>query len=76
MGFAELSTPRFPTSTAVVRVRVAPVRLGLWSDDTAWGALEAALNQRTQRVYDLMRQRVRLDTTSASSYWAVTEEVW
>ncbi len=48
--------------------------LDLLSDDVAWGAFEAALNQRTLRVYDLKRQRVRLDTTSASGYWAVTEE--
>lgn len=48
--------------------------LNLLSDDTAWAAFEAALNQRTLRVYDLKRQRVRLDSTSASGYWAVTEE--
>ena len=48
--------------------------LDLLSDNTAWGAFEAALNQRTLRVYDLKRQRVRLDTTSASGYWAVTED--
>ena len=48
--------------------------LDLLSDDTAWGAFEAALNQRTLRVYDLQRQRVRLDTTSASGYWAVTAD--
>lgn len=48
--------------------------LDLLSDDTAWAAFEAALNQRTLRVYDLKAQRVRLDTTSASGYWAVTED--
>lgn len=48
--------------------------LDLLCDATAWGAFEAALNQRTLRVYDLQRQRVRLDTTSASGYWAVTED--
>lgn len=48
--------------------------LDLLSDDAAWGAFETALNQRTLRVYNLKRQRVRLDTTSASGYWAVTED--
>lgn len=48
--------------------------LNLLSDDTAWAAFAAALNQRTLRVYDLKRQRVRLDSTSASGYWAVTED--
>lgn len=48
--------------------------LDLLSDDAAWTAFETALNQRTLRVYDLQAQRVRLDTTSASGYWEVTEE--
>jgi len=50
------------------------IGLDLLSDDAAWTAFEAALNQRTLRVYDLAAQCVRLDTTSASGYWAVTEE--
>ncbi len=48
--------------------------LDLLSNDTAWGTFQAALNQRTLRVYDLKPTRVRLDTTSASGYWAVTED--
>lgn len=48
--------------------------LDLLSADTAWSTFEAALNQRTLRVYDLKAQRVRLDTTSASGHWAVTED--
>lgn len=48
--------------------------LDLLSDDEAWTAFETALNQRTLRVYDLNAQRVRLDTTSASGYWEVTED--
>jgi transposase len=44
------------------------------SDDARWDALEGALNQRTVRVYDLSRQRVRLDATTAKSYLQVTEE--
>lgn len=48
--------------------------LDLLDDDAAWSTFEAALNQRPLQVYDLKAQRVRLDTTSASGYWEVTEE--
>jgi len=48
--------------------------LDLLSDDAAWATFEAALNQRTLRVYDLPAKRVRLDTTSASGYWEVTAD--
>ena len=44
------------------------------SDDERWQSFEAALNQHVLRVYDLNPQRVRLDSTSASGYWRVTEE--
>ena len=50
------------------------IGLDLLSDDDNWAAFEAALNQRTLRVYALEQQRVRLDTTSASGYWSVTED--
>jgi transposase len=50
------------------------IGLDLLSDDAAWTAFEAALNQRTLRVYDLAAQCVRLDTTSASGYWEVTAD--
>ena len=50
------------------------IGLDLLSDDGAWTAFEAALNQRTLRVYDLAAQCVRLDTTSASGYWEVTAD--
>ena len=50
------------------------IGLDLLSDDADWTAFEAALNQRTLRVYDLAAQCVRLDTTSASGYWAVTAD--
>ena len=33
-----------------------------------------ALNQRTIRVYDLKAERVRVDSTTASGYWRVTED--
>jgi len=53
-------------------------RLGLildaLSDDQRWAAFETALNQRILRVYDLQAQCVRLDSTTASGHWTVTEE--
>jgi transposase len=57
-----------------------------WSDDRlalvldalsqpeAWQGFETALNQHLIRVYQLDQQRVRLDSTSASGYWTVSEE--
>jgi transposase len=44
------------------------------SDDTRWQAFEGAWTQQLLRVYDLPPERVRLDTTTASGYWRVTEE--
>lgn len=63
-----------------------PVRGGEWSDDRLgivldeladdekWATFESNLNRQTFRVYDLKPQRVRLDSTTASGYWTVTEE--
>jgi len=63
-----------------------PVRGGEWSDDRLgivldeladdgkWSAFESALNRQTFRVYDLRLKQVRLDSTTASGYWTVTEE--
>jgi transposase len=57
-----------------------------WSDDRlalvldalaqpqAWQRFETALNQRIIRVYQLNPQRVRLDSTTASGYWTVSED--
>jgi transposase len=44
------------------------------SDDGAWAACEGALNQHILRVYDLTPTTVRVDGTTASGYWEVTEE--
>lgn len=44
------------------------------SEDEAWQGFERALNRRTIRVYDLRPERVRIDSTTASGYWSVTEE--
>ncbi len=57
-----------------------------WSDDRlalvldalaqpeVWQRFEAALNQRIIRVYQLNPQRVRLDSTTVSGYWTVSED--
>jgi len=42
-------------------------------DDDRWVAFERALNQQVLRVYDLHPRRVRVDSTTASGYWQVTE---
>src|SRR2546421_3222589 len=56
-----------------------------WSDDRLalvldalaqpqqWQRFETALNQRLIRVYQLHPQRVRLDSTTVSGYWTVSE---
>ena len=57
-----------------------------WSDDRLalvldrlaqpeqWQRFESALNQRIMRVYQLKPQRVRLDSTTASGYWSVSDD--
>jgi transposase len=53
--------------------RLAAVLAAL-SDDMRWPAFEGAFTQQLLRVYDLQPERVRLDTTTASGYWSVTED--
>jgi transposase len=48
--------------------------LDLLSEEESWQAFESALNRRTIRVYDLKAERVRVDSTTASGYWQVSEE--
>jgi transposase len=48
--------------------------LHLLSDDAAWTSFERALTRTTLRVYDLQPSRVRLDSTTSSGYWSVTED--
>lgn len=43
-------------------------------DDEHWAALEAELNRRTLRVYDLKAELVRVDSTTASGYVSVSED--
>jgi transposase len=44
------------------------------ADDQKWQAFETALNRQTIRVYKLKPQRVRVDSTTASGYWTITED--
>ncbi|MCA1599230.1 MAG: IS1634 family transposase [Chloroflexi bacterium] len=53
--------------------RLASV-LRLLSDDAGWIGFERALTRTTLRVYDLRPARVRVDTTTSSGYWQVTED--
>ena len=53
--------------------RLATVLAAL-SVDTRWHTFEGALNQHTLRVDALQPACVRLDSTSASGYWSVTED--
>ena len=48
--------------------------LRMLSDDDAWIGFERALTRTTLRVYDLRPSRVRVDTTTSSGYWNVTED--
>jgi len=44
------------------------------SKDSSWKSFEEALSQRQLQVYDLSPKRVRLDSTSVSSFWNANEE--
>src|SRR5438132_8993832 len=44
------------------------------SDDQKWQQFETALNRQIVRVYNLKPKRVRIDSTTASGYWTVSEE--
>src|SRR5712692_7076942 len=44
------------------------------SDEQKWQHFETALNRQIIRVYDLKPKCVRVDSTTASGYWTVTEE--
>ena len=68
---ALLPSPLRPTD--LTDDRLADVRYSL-SEDTAWAACEGALNQHILRVYDLTPTTVRVDGTTASGYWEVSED--
>ncbi len=44
------------------------------SDEQKWQQFETALNRQLIRVYDLKPKRVRIDSTTVSGYWTVSEE--
>ena len=44
------------------------------SDEQKWQQFETALNRQLIRVYDLKPERVRVDSTTVSGYWTVTQE--
>lgn len=48
--------------------------LRMLSDDDAWVGFERALTRTTLRVYDLRPSRVRVDTTTSSGYWNVSDD--
>ena len=72
-----LTTLEALTGQAVTRVDFTDDRLEILvrrlSCDESWNAFESALNQHTVRVYDLSRERVHVDSTSASAYATVSE---
>jgi transposase len=44
------------------------------SDDTSWANFERRLSGTLLRVYDLRPTQVRLDSTTASGYWEVSDD--
>ena len=50
------------------------IALDVLSDDQRWQQFEAGLNRRLVRVYSLAPKQVRLDSTTTSGYWTVTED--
>jgi transposase len=73
-----LHTLRAGTGQSVHSLDVSDDRLAIvlaaLSDDTHWSAFEGALNQHVLRVYELQPACVRLDSTTASGHWSVTED--
>ncbi|MCE7988538.1 MAG: hypothetical protein DYG89_45855 [Caldilinea sp. CFX5] len=63
---------------ALAAVDFTDDRLGIilekLSEDTTWQRSERAINERIIRVYDLAVAVARVDTTTVSSYGAVSEE--
>lgn len=66
-----LPAPLRPTDLTDDRLADA---LRVLSDDTRWAAYEGALNGHLLRVYDLHPTTVRVDSTTASGYWEVTQD--
>jgi len=73
-----LAALRQCSGQAVVELDLTDERLAhvlrVLGDDGRWPAFEGALNQNLLRVYTLSAERIRLDSTTASGYWSVSEE--
>jgi transposase len=73
-----LQTLEISSGQAVCAQEWSDDRLGIVLDMLAeaekWQAFESDLNRHTFRVYNLKPQRVRVDSTTASGYWAVTPD--
>ena len=73
-----LWTLRTTTGQAVERLDFTDDRLEIvlrgLHDAARWSAFEAALNQHTVRVYELLTARIHVDSTSASAYTTVTDD--
>ena len=74
----QLATLRIGTGQRVQALDVTDDRLAdvlrTLSDDTCWTNFERRLSGTLLRVYDLRPERVRLDSTTASGYWQVTDD--
>jgi transposase len=74
----QLETLRIGTGKSVQALDVTDDRLAdvlrTLSDDTCWINFERRLTGTLLRVYDLQLTRVRLDSTTASGYWEVSED--
>ena len=79
-GWAEkrLQTLQQVTQQSVRALDVSDDRLSdvlrALSDDTQWQAFEGHTTTHLLRVYNLQATRVRLDATTASGYWEVTDD--
>ena len=73
-----LHTLEISTGQEVRALEWSDDRLGIVLDELAdaekWQAFETDLNRRTFRVYALKPRRVRVDSTTTSGYWTVTED--
>lgn len=73
-----LQTLGISSSQAVRAMDWSDDRLGIVLDELSdldhWQAFERDLNRRTLRVYRLKPSQVRIDSTTASGYWTVTDD--
>ena len=65
--------PQALRPTELTDDRLADVLRAL-SDDPAWAACESDLNAHLLRVYDLHPTTIRVDSTTTSGYWQLTDD--